>query len=47
MKVKSAKLLWGMPQSHMPCLPYTRQPVADLWDICLWTAERIRKGWKC
>jgi len=35
------------PWGYMPCLPYTRQPVADLWDLCLWTADRIRKRWKC
>ncbi|WP_274365483.1 sugar phosphate isomerase/epimerase family protein [Paenibacillus thermotolerans] len=24
------------PVSYMPALPFTRQPVADLWEVCLW-----------
>lgn len=33
------------PPGYMHTLPYTRQPVADLWDICLWMAERTRDRW--
>jgi sugar phosphate isomerase/epimerase len=29
------------PPGYMQTLPYTRQPVADLWDICLWMAKRF------
>jgi len=28
------------PADYLPTLPYTRQPVADLWDICTWMAKR-------
>ncbi|NRF91944.1 sugar phosphate isomerase/epimerase [Paenibacillus frigoriresistens] len=24
------------PPGYMPALPFTKQPVADLWDMCLW-----------
>jgi hypothetical protein len=30
------------PPPYLHTLPYTRQPVADLWDVCLWGAERAR-----
>jgi hypothetical protein len=33
------------PWRYMPCLPYTRQPVAGLWDLCLWGADRLRERW--
>ncbi len=33
------------PPIYLQALPYTRQPVADLWEICLWGAEEIRKRW--
>jgi sugar phosphate isomerase/epimerase len=33
------------PPGYMQTLPYTRQPVADLWDVCLWMAERIKARW--
>ena len=29
------------PPNYMPTLPYTAQPVADLWEICLWMARRF------
>ena len=29
--------------NYMHRVPYTQQPVADLWDINLWMAERARK----
>jgi sugar phosphate isomerase/epimerase len=31
------------PPSYMHTLPASGNPVADLWDVCLWTAERFRK----
>ncbi len=31
------------PPTYMPTLPHTRQPVADLWDVCLWTAKRFEQ----
>ncbi len=33
------------PPGYMPTLPYTRQPIANLWEVCLWGAERIRRRW--
>ncbi|MBI1389009.1 MAG: sugar phosphate isomerase/epimerase [bacterium] len=33
------------PPRYMHTLPYTDQPVASLWDICLWGARRIRQRW--
>ena len=33
------------PPPYMPTLPHTKQPVADLWDVCLWMTHRIRKRW--
>jgi hypothetical protein len=29
------------PPGYMPVLPYTKQPVADLWELNLWMAERL------
>jgi sugar phosphate isomerase/epimerase len=31
------------PPTYMHTLPANGQPVADLWDVCLWTAEQFRK----
>lgn len=31
------------PPSYMHTLPNTNEPVADLWDVCLWGAERFRQ----
>ena len=28
--------------NYLPTLPYTQQPVADLWDVCLWANERFK-----
>ena len=28
--------------NYLPTLPYTQQPVADLWDICLWANESFK-----
>lgn len=33
------------PPGYMPTLPWTRQPVADLWDVCLWMRDEMRKDW--
>jgi hypothetical protein len=33
------------PPGYMHTLPYTNQPVADLWDICAWTAYRLSARW--
>ncbi len=30
------------PPSYLHTLPHTNAPVADLWNICLWGAERAR-----
>jgi sugar phosphate isomerase/epimerase len=31
------------PPGYLHTLPYTNAPVADLWEICLWSAERARQ----
>jgi hypothetical protein len=31
------------PPDYLHTLPFTRQPVSDLWDICLWSARRFRE----
>ena len=31
------------PPGYLQTLPYTRQPVADLWEVCLWAAASYRK----
>jgi hypothetical protein len=31
------------PPTYMQTSPQSGQPVSDLWDICLWQAERFRK----
>ena len=31
------------PPTYMPTHPVSGEPVADLWDVCLWSAERFRK----
>jgi hypothetical protein len=33
---------FGPPGTYMPAVPYTLEPLADLWDICLWMADRFR-----
>ena len=30
------------PPDYMPTLPYTRQPLSDLFDVCLWMGQRFR-----
>ena len=34
------------PPGYMPTLPYSQEPVSDLWDICLYSANRIRERWR-
>lgn len=29
------------PPNYMPTLPHSQQPVADLWEVCVWMAERF------
>ena len=31
------------PPNYMPALPHTCEPVADLWEVCLWMAQRFEK----
>ena len=31
------------PPNYLHTLPHTNVPVADLWNICLWAAERARQ----
>ncbi len=31
------------PPSYLHTLPHTNVPVADLWKVCLWGAERFRR----
>jgi sugar phosphate isomerase/epimerase len=31
------------PPNYMPTLPHTGQPVADLWEVCLYVAKRFEK----
>jgi len=31
------------PPSYMQVVPFENTPVADLWDICFWSAEKLRK----
>ncbi|MCW3059257.1 MAG: xylose isomerase protein [Capsulimonas sp.] len=33
------------PPTYMPVLPYTQEPVGDLWEICLYSANRVRERW--
>ncbi|MCC3372069.1 sugar phosphate isomerase/epimerase [Cohnella sp. REN36] len=31
------------PPGYMPTLPYTKQPIADLWELNLWMADRFER----
>lgn len=33
------------PPGYLHTLPYTNVPVADLWTVCLWAANRARQRW--
>ena len=33
----------GVP--YLPLLPYTRQPMVDLWEVRKWMMERLRARW--
>lgn len=33
------------PPHYMATLPYTRQPVADLWDVSIWMREVVKERW--
>jgi hypothetical protein len=33
------------PPGYLQTLPHTRQPVADLWEVCLWAANRLLGRW--
>jgi sugar phosphate isomerase/epimerase len=30
------------PPSYMQTIPFTNEPVSDLWEVCSWSAERFR-----
>lgn len=34
------------PPDYLHTLPFTRQPVADLWDVCAWMKDRLRKTFR-
>lgn len=39
------------PPGYMHTLPYTKQPLADLWSVCLWMGQRFaaryrENGWQ-
>lgn len=31
------------PPNYMPTLPYSQEPVADLWEVCVWMARRFEQ----
>jgi hypothetical protein len=33
---------FGPPPTYMPSVPFTLEPAADLWEVCLWMADRFR-----
>jgi hypothetical protein len=33
---------FGPPPTYMPAMPFTQEPVADLWDVRAWMADRFR-----
>lgn len=33
------------PPPYQPVDPQTGAPLADVWDVCLWMAERFRERW--
>ncbi|MBN2447033.1 MAG: sugar phosphate isomerase/epimerase [Phycisphaerae bacterium] len=34
------------PPPYMPTQPHTQQPVANLWDVHLWMAQRAKSRWQ-
>jgi len=34
------------PPGYMPTLPFTKQPVTDVWEVNLWMAEQFRDRFK-
>lgn len=34
------------PPTYMPTIPETGKPTADLWDVCLWSANQFRKQFR-
>jgi hypothetical protein len=34
------------PPNYQQTVPYTRQPLADIWEIARWTRDRMKKKWK-
>lgn len=32
------------PPGYMHTLPFTRQPVANLWEVCLWMGQRFERN---
>ena len=33
------------PPSYQPVDPRTGEPLADIWDVCLWITRRFRERW--
>lgn len=33
------------PPGYMPTVPFTQDPVSDLWEICLWKKQFIENEW--
>jgi hypothetical protein len=33
---------FGPPPTYMPAIPFSQEPVASLWDVCAWMADRFR-----
>ena len=31
------------PDGYLQCEPFTQKPVADLWELNVWTANRLRQ----
>jgi sugar phosphate isomerase/epimerase len=33
---------FGPPPTYMPAMPFSQEPLANLWEVCAWMAERFR-----